>query len=278
VDGNNFYYLRMDPGAGNIVLMKKVNGVYTTLATAPRPMAFNTFYRLRLVANGNTLTGYFAGETAPALTVSDHALAGSFSGIRSSATGAGTTGLDRFNAVSLGGALNESFDRANSTGLGGAWNEYLLNFEINGNQIRNSDTLGQEAHWVAAIGANQNVSVDCKVTVAGNSCGLIARWSSANNYYYALVDPGLGSVALLKKVNGVFTRLGIASRTMSYNTFYQIRLVAQGTSLRVFLNGETTPAISVTDASLVSGNHAGIRSYATAASTTYFDNFKVGIP
>ncbi len=278
VDAGNFYYLRLDPGLGNIALIKKVNGVYTNLATANRTMAFNAFYRLRLVVSGNTLTAYFAGETTPAITVTDTSLAGNFSGIRSYATAAGNTRVDRFNAVSLAGAWIESFNRANNTSLGSNWNEYLLNFEINTNQLRNSDTAGQEAQWTPMIGANQDVSADCKVTVSGNSCGVIARWSNANNFYYALVDPGLGSVALIKRVNGVFTRLAIASRPMSYNAFYQIRLVTQGSSLRVFFNGESTAVINLNDASLAGGNYAGIRSYATAASTTYFDNFRAGLP
>jgi hypothetical protein len=278
VDGNNFYYLRLDPGLGNIVLMKKVNGVYTNLATVNRAMTFNTFYRLRLVVSGNTLTGYFAEETTPAITVSDRSLAGAFSGIRTYATAAGNTQVDRFNAVSLGGAISESFNRANNTSLGGNWNEYLLNFEINTNQLRNSDTAGQEAQWTTMIGANQDVSVDCKVTVRGNSCGVTARWSDPNNFYYALVDPGLGSVALIKRVNGVFTRLALASRPMSYNTFYPIRLVVQGSSLRVFFNGESTAAIDLSDTGLASGNYAGVRSYATAAAATSFDNFSVGHP
>ncbi|HZR46219.1 MAG TPA: hypothetical protein VFA47_05925, partial [Candidatus Manganitrophaceae bacterium] len=278
VDGNNFYFLRLDPGLGNVALIKKVNGVYTSLATANRTMAFNTFYRLRLVANGNTLSAYFAGEPTPAITVNDGSLAGNFSGIRSYATAAGTTSVDRFNAVPLGGALSDSFDRANGTNLGSSWNEYLPDFEINGNQLRNSDTAGQEAQWTPAIGADQNVSVDCKAAAAGNSCGVIARWSNASNFYYARIDPGLGNIALIKRVNGVFTQVAVAVRTMSFNTFYQIRLVTQGSAIRVFFNGESTPAVSITDSSLTTGNYAGIRSYATAAFTTSLDNFTVGAP
>ena len=175
-------------------------------------------------------------------------------------------------------SFTDSFDRANATTLGLGWDEYLADFEIFNNQLRNKDALGQEAQHTKWIGPNQNASVSCKTTIAGNSCGVIARWSNADNFYYALVDPGLRSVALIKRVNGVFTRLALASRPISYNTFYQIRLVTQGTSLRVFFNGESTAAISLNDASLVSGNYAGIRSYATAAFTTYFDNFKVGVP
>ncbi|MCG3116401.1 MAG: DUF4091 domain-containing protein [Candidatus Manganitrophus sp. SA1] len=278
VDDGNYYYLRLDPGLGNIVLFKKVNGVYTALGSADRTMAFNTFYRLRLVANGNTLTAYFAGETTPTITATDTSLVGAFSGIRSYAAAVGATGFDRFNAVSLGGRLGDPFNRANGTDLGSGWNEYLLNFEVNGNQLRNSDTAGQEAQWTPVIGADQDVSADCMATAAGNSCGVTARWSDPNNFYYALVDPGLGSVALIKRVNGVFTRLAIASRPMSYNTFYPIRLVARGSSLRVFFNGESAAAIDLSDTVLVSGNYAGVRSYASAAAATSFDNFSVGHP
>lgn len=175
-------------------------------------------------------------------------------------------------------SFTDSFDRANSTLLGNNWNEYLVDFEIYGNQVRNKDTAGQEAQFTRSIGPDQSASVSCKTTAAGNSCGVIARWSNANNFYYALIDPGLGSVALFKRVNGVFTRLAVAGRTMSFNTFYQIRLVTQGSAIRVYFNGESAAAISLTDASLTSGNYAGIRSYAAAVSTTYFDNFKVTLP
>jgi hypothetical protein len=175
-------------------------------------------------------------------------------------------------------SFTDSFDRANATTLGLGWDEYLADFEIFNNQIRNKDARGQEAQHTKLIGPDQNVSVSCKTTVAGNSCGIIARWSNADNFYYALVDPGLGSVALIKRVNGVFSRVAAANRTMRYQTFYQIRLVIQGTSIRVFYNGESTAAISLNDASLASGNYAGIRSYATAAATTYFESFKASVP
>jgi hypothetical protein len=175
-------------------------------------------------------------------------------------------------------SLSDSFDRPNATTLGSNWDEYMIDLEIFNNQIRNKDANSQEAQFTKSIGPNQNASVSCKVTVSGNSCGVMARWSNANNFYYALIDPGMKVVTLFKKVNGVFTKLTTAGRTMGYNTFYQISLVTQGSLLKVFFNGESSPAISFTDTSLAGGNYSGIRSYATAASTTYFDNFKVMVP
>jgi len=170
--------------------------------------------------------------------------------------------------------VSDSFDRANSTNLGSNWNEYMVDFDISGNLVRNADTASQEARWIQSIGADQDVSADCRVTASGSSCGVMARWSAAGNFYYARIDPGLGNIVLFKKVNGVYTSLGTANRTMAYNTFYRLRLVVKASALSVYFAGETTPAITLTDASLSSGNYAGIRSHAASAFATAFDNFK----
>ncbi|MCG3115163.1 MAG: DUF4091 domain-containing protein [Candidatus Manganitrophus sp. SA1] len=276
-NANNFYYVRLDTGMGDIALFKKVNGAYTKLAMTTRPIGYNTYYRLRLVIKGSTINVYFAGEGTPAIAVSDSSLGtGAYAGIRSHASAVGTTWFDRFYAVSASSnSLSDSFDRANNTSLGVHWNEYMVDFEINGNQVRNLDAASQEARWTQSIGADQDVSADCKTTAAGSSCGVMARWSNANNFYYALLDPGLGSTVLFKKVNGVFTRLATANRVLSFNTHYRVRLVTQGNTIRVYFAGESAPAITVTDSSLTAGNYAGIRSYAGAVGTTGFDNFKV---
>lgn len=175
------------------------------------------------------------------------------------------------------GRFSDSFDRAASSSLGTAWNEYLPDLEINGNQLRNKNSGNKEAQFTNVIGPDQSVSVACKVTAAGNACGVTARWSNANNFYFARIDPGLGNIALFKKVNGIFTRLAVANRTMSFNTYYPIRLRVQGKSIQVFFNGESAAAITATDTSLT-GRYAGIRSYAAAANSTYFDDFSVGPP
>ncbi|MDC4223931.1 MAG: DUF4091 domain-containing protein [Candidatus Manganitrophus sp.] len=276
-NANNFYYALLDPGLGSVVLFKKVNGVFTRLAAASRVMSFNTYYRIRLVTKGSTIQVYFAGETTPAITLADASLtAGNFAGIRSYATAVGTTSFDNFNGVaSASNTFSDSFDRANATALGSNWNEYMVDFEVSGNLVRNVDTASQEAHSTQSVGADQDVSADCRVTASGNSCGVMARWSAAGNFYYARLDPGVGNIVLFKKVNGVYTALGTATRTLAYNTFYRLRLVVKGSAIRIYFAGETTPAINLTDTSLSTGNYAGIRSHAASAFATAFDNFKV---
>jgi len=170
-------------------------------------------------------------------------------------------------------AASDNFDRSNSTALGSTWNEYLLNLEIFSNQIRNSNTGSKAAQFNQSIGPDQEVSADCKVTASGNMCAVMARWSNANNFYYARLDVGAGNIKLFKTVNGTSTAIGTAVRTLQLNTYYRIRLTVSGSSLKLYFGDESAPALSVNDASLTAGNYAGIRSHASAAYTTWFDNF-----
>jgi hypothetical protein len=275
-DSNNFYRVRLDVGAGNIVVFKTVGNVSTQLGAATRTLAYNTFYRLRLVVQGSSISAYFAGETTPALSVTDTSLAsGNYAGVRSFAAAAATTYYENFSVTF---PFNDNFDRANSTALGSRWNEDLPDLDISSNQLRNVDAASKSAVFTRSIGPDQDVSADGKLTTAGNMVAVVSRWSDANNFYYARIDAGLGTVALFKRVGGVTTKLLEVPRSMSFNTYYRTRLVIQGSSLSVYFAGEITPAISVTDSSLTTGNYAGVRSYASGAATAWIDNFKLSLP
>ncbi|MBI3802975.1 MAG: DUF4091 domain-containing protein, partial [Nitrospirae bacterium] len=175
-------------------------------------------------------------------------------------------------------SYGDNFDRASATGLGNNWNDYLPRFEIFNNQARNETGTTLEALFTPVIGPDQSVAVDCKLTVSGNGCGVMARWSNADNFYYAMVDVGQQNLTLFKNVGGTPTPLATAKRAMSYNSYYRVRLVAKGSTLSVYFAAETGPAILLTDASLSFGNYAGIRSYANATATTWFDNFVLTTP
>ncbi|MFD4576544.1 family 16 glycosylhydrolase [Streptomyces sp. NPDC058417] len=60
-DANNLYALRLRPDTGQVVLVRKLNGVTTVLAAAPQTVAVGTKYALKLVVEDNTLTGYVDG-------------------------------------------------------------------------------------------------------------------------------------------------------------------------------------------------------------------------
>src|SRR5579884_4076687 len=183
--------------------------------------------------------------------------------------------------VSASGATSfiDNFDRSDSTNLGPGWNEYLPDLEIFSNQVRNVSGNSQSAAAVEnlAIGPNQDVSVDCKIVLPGgaadngNSCAVMARWSSESNFYHALFDVGRQSIALFSTVNGTTTLLGKVNTSLQYDTFYRIRLLAQGSSLQLFFNGNVV--LTISDASLTAGNFAGIRAFNGLADSVYFDNF-----
>jgi|GEM_PF-738844 len=277
-DDNNFYRARIDVGQGNVVLAKTVSGNTTVLASANVTLNYNQFYRIRLVVKGTTLNVYFNGGTSPSISMTDSSLIkGDYAGIRSFATAPYITWFDNF-AVSV--PFSDTFDRPNSTNLGGNWNEYLTDLEIFNNQLRNSDggSLPKAAQWTQAIGPDQDVMVDCKLTQSGNSCGVMARWSSESSFYRARLDVGAGNIAIAKTVGGATTTLATANRTLSYDQYYRIRFIVNGSTLSVYFANESTPMISINDSSITAGNYAGIRSFATGPAITAFENFNATVP
>ncbi|MCG3111300.1 MAG: SBBP repeat-containing protein [Candidatus Manganitrophus sp. SB1] len=272
---SNFYRARIDAGQGNIALFKTVNGTTTALGSASYPLRLNTYYRLRLVVSGTSLAVFVANHTNPIITISDGALSfGDFAGIRSYATAANTTWFDNFN---LSTPLSDTFSRSDSSSLGSNWSEYMPNLEIFSGQLRNVDAGNKAALFLQPVGPDQNVAVHCKVTAANNACGVMARWLNANNFYRLRLDAGQQNIALFKTVNGATTQIGVANRPMQLNTYYRLRLIAKGNSLAVFFNDETSPAFTASDSALTAGDFAGIRSSASAAFTTGYDNFSAGV-
>lgn len=272
---SNFYRARIDAGQGNIALFKTVNGTTTALGSASYPLRLNTYYPLRLVVSGTSLAVFVANHTNPIITVSDGALSfGDFAGIRSYAAAANTTWFDNFE---IAAPLSDTFSRSDSSSLGSNWSEYMPNLEIFSGQLRNVDAGNKAALFLQPVGPDQNVAVHCKVTAANNACGVMARWLNANNFYRLRLDAGQQNIALFKTVNGATTRLGVAARPMEFNTYYRLRLIAKGSSLAVFFNNETSPAFTASDNSLTAGDFAGIRSSASAAFTTVYDNFSAGV-
>jgi hypothetical protein len=125
------------------------------------------------------------------------------------------------------------------------------------------------------MGADQDLFVDCKVTGAGSNCGLMGRWTDANNHYYAYLDAGLGAIDLWRVQGGVKTKIGTASRTISANVYYRLRLLIQGSSVKVTFNNEPSPAISVTDTALPTGNYGGLHAFAGAVQSIWYSGFNI---
>jgi hypothetical protein len=80
VDSNNFYMLRLHQ-SGKVQLYKNIAGTYTLLQEATTTVSTNTWYTLKLVMSGTTLTGYVDG--ALKVSAADSSLASGRIGVRS---------------------------------------------------------------------------------------------------------------------------------------------------------------------------------------------------
>jgi len=79
---------------------------------------------------------------------------------------------------------------------------------------------------------------------------------------------------VLGKANNNWTQLATFPMTISPNTMYHMRVVANGSNIRVFVNNMTTPKININDTSFTSGA-ISVRTY---YSNARFDNILVMLP
>lgn len=106
--------------------------------------------------------------------------------------------------------------------------------------------------------------------------GLVVRYSSSSNYYFARFDYAAQICEMFKVVSGSITSIGSAAFALSTGQVAEFAFEGVGSNLRVLRDG--VAALSVSDASLASGTKAGIR-YSTSAAVglttgTHIDDFE----
>lgn len=107
---------------------------------------------------------------------------------------------------------------------------------------------------------------------------LLFRYQNSVSYYYFRVSPSLGNYDLYKVVNGVQTQLVApteSSAILTGTATNRLRVVAQGSALRLYVNGQFLT--EVTDSSLSNGNFLlGAWNFFDAAGTPiHWDDFVV---
>ncbi|HEX3587711.1 MAG TPA: hypothetical protein VH024_17050 [Candidatus Angelobacter sp.] len=232
-------------------------------ATCSASFPSGTTVTLTATANSGSTFGGFTGACVSSTTTC------TFTPTANSTVGA------IFNTSTGQCSFTDCFDRADAATLGANWNTASPSIEIFSNQARTSSTGTKAANYLTSIGPDQDISADCQVAASGSNCGLLARFNDASNFYYAYLDGGLGSVAIFKEVGGTPTQLGSASRTIAFNTYYSLRLLVQGSSLSLFFNNETSPAVNVKDTSITTGDFGGLHAFAGAVSNVLWDNFNI---
>jgi hypothetical protein len=241
-DAANYYYVTARR-SGSLLLRRKVNGAFATLASAPLPVAVNTDYRLRLEAAGDRLRVFVDGVKV--LEAHDAALShgraalitymaqADFDNVVVTPSPATPIYADRFynfnsfdwDETPTGAWLAPVFDD-----LGGGYSFGLRQTSVAGDAriatgVPNDDQVVQFTAIPRSF-------------AAGNDrwFGVMARYVDASNYYYMTVRSS-NTLSLRKLTNGAVTVLATVPLTVSVDTSYALRLEAVGNQLRGYVNG-----------------------------------------
>lgn len=226
--------------------------------------------------NGTSLQDYMTGQITEIVVWDDVPYSGGLSAVENQQMG------DYFaNADSI---IYDTYTDANGTlvtshtpEIGGSYTASDANWEIQSNTLRRSAAGSGQPTAVLNGGTTEGV-VEGTVTPGGSGgSGLVFRYYDNNNFYYVRVFGG-NTLGIFKYVAGSVSGVG-ATASVSAAGQWTARVELVGTTIRVFLNGATTPTLSATDASYQSfagaansyGFHAATGDTPTSA---VFDNLK----
>jgi hypothetical protein len=259
MDSNNYYMFRLNTSLGQVELYKKVAGTFTLLKATPMTINLNTWYTLKLVLNGSSITGYVNGTQQVYATDSSF-----ISGYVGARTYSQSASID--NIVVSGILSSDNFESGSSSNwtlVNGSWS-----VAVDGtNVFKQSSMSGEGLEYSGSTWwTDYTVQGDLKLyntDTSSTATGIIARYTDNNNYYMLRLNSGLGQVQLYKKVGGTFTLLQAAPMAINTNAWYTLKLVLSGSEITGYVN--EVQQVSVADSSLTSGC-IGARTFNQSAS------------
>lgn len=260
------YYVGLDAIAGAVTLGKQANG-WTAIASAPAPIALNTWHHLRVTFEGPSLAVYVDDMTVPRITAVDSTFTRGQIGVRSHFANVQFDNVVFTRSVSI-----DDFQDGDDSG----WTRYGGSFAVTGGVYRldNAGGSGKSA-WLTPTG-DMTLEADVRIASGGGDAGVIFRATSigigydAMNGYYAGLNES-GDVLILGRMDGTWNELAAVPVSVATNTWYRLKVVAMGPDIRVYLGDMSRPKIHVTDGVWSSGA-VGVRAHFTDAS---FDNIVV---
>jgi len=132
--------------------------------------------------------------------------------------------------------------------------------------------LGTYAYWQGGTGWTDYKTAVTIKSADDDAIGIMFRYQDENNYYRFSWDKQRNYRRLVKCVNGQFTLLAEDSVQYVTGQNYQVKIVAQGSTLQVSIDG--SPVFSVNDSSLSSGT---IALYNWGNIGSYFDDIRVTV-
>ena len=175
-----------------------------------------------------------------------------------------------YRAASSSSSLSSSSSSSSASSLSSiaGWTTYGGIWSVSGNQYTVNSDPGAKIISNNTSYDNFVFEADVKVGPSGNA-GLIFRvfnpgvGADTYNGYFAGIDSGAGSV-FLGKANNSWTYIAGSSMAITANTFYHMKVVANGSQIQIYLNDMGIPKVAVNDTSFTSGA-IGLRTYNAAA-------------
>jgi parallel beta-helix repeat protein len=161
--------------------------------------------------------------------------------------------------------FSDNFDDGNADG----WTAYSGSWSVVSAKYRQSSTTSGLGSRTAAGPVLSDLVLRATVTVRNNSgdAGLIVRGSAFGSGlnqlkgYYCAIDPDGDRVVIGRMDNG-WTELVGTAMTVGTNVAYQLKIVADGPSIKFYVNDALK--VSTLDSSFTSGRTA-LRTYSTSA-------------
>lgn len=265
----DFYAIRIDFNAEQVILLKTVLDSITTLDTYSFSLIADSEYVIEVLAADSSITGTLNGveilsATDSSVTKTGHV--GFYSRLNSDSGKA--LYLDDFSAELSGTPISNHNEIGAYTVLNiGTYDQPVI--------IGNRAFCTEPSIPVIASTSDDH-DTQAEITITGSSVGtyaeLSARYDNVSGYRYAILFyPNAGNVTLYKYTPSGIS-IGSALFSFTSGVTYTCRITVSGSSIKVYI--DQNEIISVTDTAIPTGKFSGFMGARVGADTVYFDNFK----
>jgi len=187
-----------------------------------------------------------------------------------------------FGGLVYASVFTDDFNRSDSTNLGADWTETSGNLAIASNQLtataagqiaRCNTDLGDTDHWVEWDDIAPTGTPTFQATH-----GLL-RYGDAGTqtFYMARYDRNSGDYQIFKAVAGAFTTLAAVDvGDIAGPIRLGFRVAGDQLALYRVIGAARATVLAVTDSSITTGSHVGVRISAVNGGTGKLDNFEAG--
>jgi hypothetical protein len=254
-DDDNYYYVTIRNSTDSIVLKRKQDGIFTTLATQGFDASVGAKHRITLESSGSRQAVFVDGQLL--MTAYDSALTHGHAGLRTFKAAADFDNV----VVSPGPLQSLGYSRQNTQS--GAWSGNIPRF-VQSNAAAQARLLTGHARADESVRAL--VTVNSFAPTGSPWVGLIARYVDAGNYYYVTARK-TNQISLRRLDDGAITVLGNASFPVTPGTTFALKLETIGDRVRVYVNDELRIEAAAAE---IQAGQVGLMTYRAAAT---FDDY-----